>query len=200
MVSSRPMKKTKTYSEYGGGDLELWEYYNRFNRMPDLRDRDWANTPELLTPDVKNNRKQRMAAHLKTAIPLSRLIHWDDPEVSLALAQQWGWRIGRSQTHSSLNCLLSNIYHVATFGQTDVMSISLNSNTYVPNLSTNPLGVTGSIRNYVKDMVSAEIAVKHTGYKDSTGRKRSRNTALVLSNQLIDGLLEVGVPNVTIPE
>ncbi|MDA8665555.1 hypothetical protein N9L52_06120 [Litoricolaceae bacterium] len=194
------MKQTKTYSEYGGGDLELWEYYNRFNKMPDLNHPDWFNTPELLTPDVIKTRIQRMASHLKTAIPLSRLIHWEDTGVSLGLAQQLGWRVRRSQTHSSLNCLLANLYHITTFGQTDVMSISLNSNSYVPTLSANPMGVTGSIRDYVKDMVSSEIALKYTGYNDRTGRKKSRNTALVLSNQFIDGLLEVEVPNVTTPE
>ena len=194
------MKHTKTYSEYGGGDLELWEYYNRFNKMPDLSDPAWINTPELLTPDVIKTRIQKMAAHLKTAIPLSRLIHWEDSEVSLRLAHHLGWKIRRSQTHPSLNCLLANLYHISTFGQSDVMSISLNSNSYVPTLSANPMGVTGSIRDYVKDMVSSEIALKYTGYNDRTGRKRSRNTALVLSDQLINGLLEVEVPNVTIPE
>jgi hypothetical protein len=194
------MKYTKTYSEYGGGDLELWEYYNCFNRMPDLNDPGWVHTPELLTPDVIKTRIQRMASHLKTAIPLSRLIHWEDPEVSLRLAQHLGWKVRRSQTHSSLNCLLANLYHISTFGQTEVMSISLNSNSYVPDLSANPMGVTGSIRDYVKDMVSREIALKYTGYNDRAGRKKSRNTALVLSDRLIDGLLEIEVPNVTIAE
>jgi len=193
------MKHTKTYSEYGGGDTELWEYYNRFERMPDPSDPDWVNTPDLLTPDVIKTRIQRMAAHLKTAIPLSRPVHWEDPEVSLGLAQQLGWNIRRPQTFPSLNCLLANLYHISTFGQSDVMSISLDSNSYVPTLSANPMGVTGSIRDYVKDMVSSEIALKYTGYNDRTGRKKSRNTALVLSNQFIDGLLEVEVPNVTIP-
>lgn len=141
-----------------------------------------------------------MAGHLKTAIPLSRLIHWEDMDVSLGLAHHLGWKVRRSQTFPSLNCLLANLYHISTFGQSDVMSISLNSNSYVPTLSANPMGVTGSIRDYVKDMVSREIAVKYTGYNDRTGRKKSRNNALVLSNQFIDGLLEVEVPNVTIPE
>ena len=194
------MKHAKTYSEYGGGDIELWEYYNRFNKMPDLNDPGWVHTPELLTPDVIKNRIQRMASHLKTAIPLSRLIHWENIEVSLGLAQQLGWEVRRSQTHSSLNCLMANLYHISTFGQSDVMSISLNSNSYVPTLSANPMGVTGSIRDYLKDMVSREIAVKYTGYNDRTGRKKSRNTALVLSRKFIDGLLEVEVPNVIIPE
>ena len=194
------MKHTKTYSEYGGGDTELWEYYNRFERMPDPSDPDWVNTPDLLTPDVIKTRIQRMAAHLKTAIPLSRPVHWEDPEVSLGLAQQLGWNIRRPQTFPSLNCLLANLYHISTFGQSDVMSISLNSNSYVPTLSANPMGVTGSIRDYLKDMVSREIAVKYTGYNDRTGRKKSRNTALVLSRKFIDGLLEVEVPNVIIPE
>lgn len=194
------MKHTKTYSEYGGGDLELWEYYNRFSKMPDLDDPDWVHTPELLTPDVKKNRKQKMAAHLKTAIPLSRLIHWEDLEVSLGLAQHLGWKVRRSQTHSSLNCLLANLYHIATFGQSDVMSISLNNNSYAPDIATNPLGVTASITKYVDDIVDSRVVGKYTGYNDRAGRKRSRNTALVLSDQLIDGLLEVEVPNVTIPE
>ena len=194
------MRHTKTYSGYGGGDLELWEYYNRFNKMPDLNDPDWINTPELLTPDVIQTRIQRMAAHLKTAIPLSRLIHWEDSEVSLRLAHHLGWKIRRSQTHPSLNCLLANLYHISTFGQSDVISISLNNNSYAPNLSANPMGVTGSIRDYVKDMVSREVVLKYIGYNDRTGLKKSRNTALVLSDQLIDGLLGVEVPNVIIPE
>ena len=194
------MKRTKTYSEYGGGDLELWEYYNRFNKMPDLNDPDWIHTPELLTPDVKKNRKQRMAAHLKTAIPLSRLIHWEDSEVSFGVAQQLGWKVRRSQTHSSLNCLLANLYHIITFGQTDVMSISLNNNSYAPDIATNPLGVTASITKYIDDMVDSQVVTKYNGYNDRTGRKRSRDTKLVLSDRLISGLLEVEVPNVTIPE
>mgnify|MGYP001291275718 CR=1 FL=1 len=194
------MKPTKTYSEYGGSTEELLEYYRVFNKMPDLNDPYWKNAPEILTPFIIKSRIQRMAAHLKTAIPLSRPIHWKDPEVSLGLAQHLGWKVRRSQTQPSLNCLLANLYHISTFGQSDVMSVSLDSNSYVPTLSANPMGVTGSIRDYVKDMVSREIAVKYTGYNDRTGRKKSRNTALVLSRKFIDGLLEVEVPNVIIPE
>ncbi|MDB3998653.1 hypothetical protein N9448_03450 [Litorivicinus sp.] len=184
------MEQTKTYSEYGGGDLELWEYYSRFNKMPDLNDQDWVHTPELLTPDVIKTRIQRMASHLKTAIPLSRLIHWEDTEVSLGLARQLGCKVRRSQTHSSLNCLLANLYHITIFGQTDAMSISLNNNSYAPDIATNPLGVTASITKYIDDMVNSRVLSKYSGYNDRTGRKRSRNTALVLSDGLIDELLD----------
>src|SRR6056300_1025242 len=97
----RPMKQTKTYSEYAGSAEELLAYYHRFNKMPDLGNPEWANTPELLTPENLKGRKQRLAAHLKLAIPLGRLIHWADPEVSLGLAQYLGWKIRRSQTHQS---------------------------------------------------------------------------------------------------
>lgn len=195
-----PMKQTKTYSEYGGSAEELLAYYDRFNKMPDLGNPEWANTPELLTPENLKARKQRLAGHLKTAIPLSRLIHWADPEVSLGLAQYLGWKIRRSQTHQSLNCLLANLYHISTFGQTDVMSVSLNNNFYAPDNSTNPLGVTASITKYIDDIAALEVIRKYTGYNDRTGRKKSRNTALVLSDGLIDGLLELDLPNVTIPE
>lgn len=195
-----PMKRTKTYSEYGGGDLELWEYYNRFNRMPDLNNPDWFNTPELLTSEVIKTRIQRMASHLKTAIPLSRLTHWEDIEVSLGLARELGWKVRRSQSHSSLNCLLANLYHMFTFGQSNVMPISLNNNSYAPDIATNPLGVTASITKYVDDMVDAQVVRKYTGYNDRTGRKKSRNTALVFCDKLISGLLELDLPNVTIPE
>ena len=194
------MKQTKTFSEYGGGDTELWEYYHHFNSMPDLCDPAWINTPELLTPDVIKTRIQKMAAHLKTAIPLSRLIHWGDPEVSLGLAHHFGVNVRRSQTFPSLNCLLANLYHISTFGQSDVMSISLNNNSYAPDIATNPLGVTASITKYIDDIVGSQVVRKYTGYNDRTGRKRSRNTAFVLSDRLIDGLLELEVPNVTIPE
>lgn len=195
-----PMKQTKTHSEYGGSTDELVEYYHRFNKMPDPADSDWMNTPELLTPDVIKTRIQRMAAHLKTAIPLSRLIHWEDSYVSLGLAQQLGWRVRRSQTYASLNCLLANLYHISTFGQTDVMSVSLNNNYYAPDNSTNPLGVTASIAKYIDDIVALEVVKKYTGYNDRTGRRKSRNSALVLTDGLIDGLLELYLPNVTIPE
>jgi hypothetical protein len=195
-----PMKQTKTYSEYGGGSEELWEYYHQFGKMPDPDDLNWINTPELLTPDVIKTRIQRMAAHLKTAIPLSRLIHWEDREVSLGLAQHLGWKIRRPQTHQSLNCLLANLYHISTFGQTDVLSVSLNNNSYVPDYSANPLGVTASITKYIDDIVASGVIRKHTGYNDRSGRRKSRNTALVLSDQLVDGLLELDLPNVTIPE
>lgn len=195
-----PMKQTKTYSEYGGGSEELWEYYHQFGRMPDPDDLNWINTPELLTPDVIKTRIQRMAAHLKTAIPLSRLIHWEDREVSLGLAQHLGWKIRRPQTHQSLSCLLANLYHISTFGQTDALSVSLNNNSYVPDYSANPLGVTASIAKYIDDIVALEVVRKYPGYNDRTGRKKSRNTALVLSDGLIDGLLELNLPNVTIPE
>jgi len=194
------MKHTKTYSEYGGGDTELWEYYSRFNKMPDLNDQDWVHTPELLTPDVIKTRIQRMASHLKTAIPLSRLIHWEDTEVSLGLARQLGWKVRRSQTHSSLNCLLANLYHITIFGQTDAMSISLNNNSYAPDIATNPLGVTASITKYIDDMVNSRVLSKYSGYNDRTGRKRSRNTALVLSDGLIDELLGLDLHNVSIPK
>lgn len=194
------MKQTKTYSEYGGGDTELWEYYNRFDEPPDLSNPDWINTPELLTPNVIKTRIQRMAAHLKTAIPLSRLIHWQDPEVSLGLAQQFGWRVRRSQTHVSLNCLLANLFHISTFGQSNVMSISLNNNSYAPGIATNPLGVTASITKYIDDIVESQVVRKYNGYNDRTGRKKSRDTKLVLSDQFIHGLIKVAVPNVTIPE
>jgi len=196
----RPMKQTKTYREYGGGSEELWEYYHQFGKMPDPDDLNWINTPELLTPDVIKTRIQRMAAHLKTAIPLSRLIHWEDPEVSLGLAQQLDWKIRRPQTHQSLNCLLANLYHISTFGQTDVMSISLNNNSYGHDESANPMRVTESVAKYVDDIVAQEIVRKYRGYNDRTGRRKSRNTALVLTDGLIDGLLEFNLPNVTIPE
>jgi hypothetical protein len=197
------MKHTKTYSEYGGGDTELWEYYNRFDEPPDLNSTDWMNMPELLSPDVIRMRIRKMAAHLKTAIPLSRLMHWEDPEVSLGLAQHLGWEARRSQTHPALNCLLANFYQVATLGQSDVMSISLNNNSYASlktAKSDNPLGVTAGITDYVSDTVAGSLVRKHTGYHDKTGRNRSRNTALVLKDELIDGLLGVEVPNVIIPE
>jgi hypothetical protein len=197
------MEQTKIYSEYGGGDTELWEYYNRFDEPPDLSNPDWINTPELLNSNVIKTRIQKMAAHLKTAIPLSRLIHWEDMDVSLGLAQHLGWRIRRSQTHPALNCLLANFYQVATLGQSDVMSISLNNNSYASlktAKSDNPLGVSAGITNYVSDIVAGSFVRKNTGYNDRTGRKKSRNTALVLSDRLIDGLLEIEVPNVTIPE
>jgi hypothetical protein len=195
-----PMKQTKTYNEYGGSTDELLEYYHRFNKMPDLDNPEWANTPELLTPEIVKYRIQRMAGHLKTAIPLSRLIYWRDRDVSLGLAQHLGWKVRRPQTHASLNCLLANLYHISTFGQTDVMSVSLNNNFYAPDNSTNPLGVTASITKYIDDIVALEVVNKYTGYNDRTGRKKSRNTALVLSDGLIDGLLELNLPSVTIPE
>ena len=195
-----PMKQTKTYSEYGGSTDELVEYYHRFNKMPDLGNPEWANTPELLTPEIVKYRIQRMAGHLKTAIPLSRLIYWRDRDVSLGLAQHLGWKVRRPQTHASLNCLLANLYHISTFGQTDVMSVSLNNNFYAPENSTNPLGVTASITKYIDDIVALEVVRKYTGYNDRTGRSKSRNTALVLTDRLIDGLYELTLPNVTIPE
>ena len=194
------MKHTKTYSQYGGGFEELWEYYHQFERMPDPNDLDWINTPELLTPDVIKTRIQRMAAHLKTASPLNRLVHWDDPDISLGLAQHMNWKIRRSQTYAALNCLLANIYQVITFGQVDVMSISMNKNSYAPDPSSNPLRVTESITKYVNDLSVQGVVRRHTGYNDRTGRRRSRNTALVLSDPLIDELLGLNVPNVTIPE
>jgi len=194
------MKPTKTYSEYGGGTEEWWEYYHRFKEMPDLTDPNWANIPELLTPEIIKTRIQRMAAHLKIASPLNRLIHWDDPDISLGLAQHMNWKIRRSQTHAALNCLLANIYQVITFGQIDVMSISMNKNSYAPDSSSNPLRVTESITKYVNDLAEQGVVRKHTGYNDRTGRRRSRNTALVLSDPLIDELLELDVPNVTIPQ
>jgi len=197
------MEQTKTYSEYGGGDTELWEYYNRFDEPPDLSNPDWINTPELLNSNVIKTRIQKMAAHLKTAIPLSRLIHWEDPEVSLGLAQRLGWKVRRSQTHPALNCLLANFYQVATLGQSDVMSISLNNNSYASlktAKSDNPLGVSAAITSYVTDLVTGSFIRKHTGYHDKTGRNRGRNTALVLYDELFDGLLGVEVPNVIIPE
>ena len=197
------MKHTKTYSEYGGGDTELWEYYNRFDEPPDLSNSDWINTPELLSSNVIKTRIQKMAAHLKTAIPLSRLVHWRDMDVSLGLAQHLGWRIRRSQTHPAFNCLLANFYQVATLGQSDVMSISLNNNSYASlktAKSDNPLGVSAGITKYVSDIVAGSFVRKHTGYHDKTGRNSGRNTALVLSDRLIDGLLEIKVPNVIIPQ
>lgn len=194
------MKQTKTYSEYGGSTEELLAYYRQFNEMPNLGNPEWANIPDLLTPEIIKYRIQRMAGHLKTAIPLSRLIHWQDMGVSLGLAHQLGWKVRRSQTHASLNCLLANLYHTLTFGQTDVLSVSLNNNSYVPDNSTNPLGVTASIAKYIDDIAALGVATKYTGYNDRTGRKKSRNTALVLSDELIDELLELNLPNVTIPE
>jgi len=197
------MKQAKTYSEYGGGDTELWEYYNRFDEIPDLNNPDWINTPELLNSNVIKTRIQKMAAHLKTAIPLSRLIHWEDMDVSLRLARCLGWKIRRSQTHPALNCLLANFYQVATLGQSNVMSISLNNNSYASlktAKSDNPLGVSAGITNYVSDIVAGSFIRKHTGYHDKTGRNKGRNTALVLYDELIDGLLGVQVPNVIIPE
>jgi len=195
-----PMKQTKTYSEYGGSTDELVEYYHRFNKMPDLGNPEWANTPELLTPEIVKYRIQRMAGHLKTAIPLSRLIYWRDRDVSLGLAQHLGWKVRRPQTYASLNCLLANLYHISTFGQTDVMSVSLNNNFYAPDNSTNPLGVTASITKYIDDIVALEVVRKYTGYNDRTGRSKSRNTALVLTDRLIDGLHGLNLPNVSIPE
>ena len=194
------MKHTKTYSDYGGSTEELLKYYRLFKKMPDLSNSEWVNTPELMTPQILKARVQRLAAHLKSAIPLSRLIHWKDWEVSLGLAQHLGWNVRRSQTHASLNCLLANLYHISTFGQTDVLSVSLNNNAYGPDSSTNPLGVTASIAKYVDDIVALKVVSKYTGYNDRSGRRRSRNTALVLSDPLIDELLGLDIPNVIMPE
>ncbi|MDC1239641.1 hypothetical protein N8Z80_01190 [Litorivicinus sp.] len=194
------MKKTKTYSEYGRSSEELWEFFMRFGKMPDLSQVDWFDSPEQLTPNIIKLRIRRMASHLKTAVPMSRLIHWGEPDVSLKLAMDLGIKIRRRETHVSLNCLLANLYQVSTLGQTDVMSISLNNNSYRTDPRANPLGVKDSISKYVTALANSNQVTKHTGYHDRTGREKSRNTALVLSDPMIDSLLEHELPNVEMPE
>ena len=78
------------------------------------------------------------------------------------------------------------------------MSMSFNNNSYRKGEVTNPLGVTRSIINIAKEFVRNDHLREHTGFYDPSGRK-SRNTALELHSDLIDRLLGLDVPNVTLP-
>lgn len=190
------MKKPKINIEYARNDLELFEHYMRYGGLPNFNRDVWLDEPD---DQILRHREQVKAAHLKTHLPLNLMIHWGDLDISREIASQLGIIVGRKETQTSLNVLCANLYQLVCLGQTNVMSMSFNNNTYDKTAPYNPLGITRNIIDIANKFVAAGYLRKHTGFHNRKGGK-SRKTALVLSDELVSRLLDLDLPNVILPQ
>jgi len=195
-LPSVSMKEPKPNNDYARNDVELFEYYTRYGELPDFDSDLWFEEPD---EGILKHREQVKAAHLKTHLPLNLMIHWSDLDVSREIASQLGISIGRKETHTSLNVFCANLYQLVCLGQTNVMSMSFNNNTYDKTAPYNPLGITRNIIDIANKFVAAGYLRKHIGFHNRKGG-RSRKTALVLSDTLVSRLLDLDLPNVILPE